>query len=227
MQRRSLKELVNLEEPGWVLVEGWIAEATNRVEVLPARERDRGDALVKTQVTTRSPMGAVIYETGGILIDNGWLRVLGSGHERLSRSLPDWNATIGNELAQGAPPFLLVADDVVGGFFAVDGGPLGAPGSVFYFAPDTLQWESLNRGYGDFLYWCLTRNLNEYYSNARWDGWENEVAEITGDQGFSIYPPLFSDGEPVGARSRKAVPVVELWNFANNAAKQLQGVSGS
>ena len=36
-------------------------------------------------------MGAVIFETGGILIDEGWLRILGSGHPRLPRSLPDWN----------------------------------------------------------------------------------------------------------------------------------------
>lgn len=218
--QRSLKELVNLEEPGWTIVEGWIAEATNRVEVLPAREHERGEALLKTQVTTRSPMGAVIYESGGLLVDNGWIRILGSGHVRLSRSLPDWNAAIGNDLNNGPPPFLLVADDVVGGFFAVDGGALGAAGSVFYFAPDTLQWESLNRGYGDFLYWCFTGNLNEFYSNARWDGWESEVSRISGEEAISIYPPLFADGEPVGARSRKAVPILELWQFANDA-KQL------
>ena len=30
------------------------------------------------QMPTSSPMGAVIYETGGILIHHGWLRILGS-----------------------------------------------------------------------------------------------------------------------------------------------------
>ena len=40
-------------------------------------------ALYKTQVTTRSPMGAIIYETMNILIDNGWIRILGSGNEKI------------------------------------------------------------------------------------------------------------------------------------------------
>ena len=40
----------------------------------------------------RSPLGAVVYETGGILVDGGWLRILGSGNARLTRTLPGWNA---------------------------------------------------------------------------------------------------------------------------------------
>ena len=35
------------------------------------------------QMPTSSPMGAVIYETGGILIHYGWLRILGSGSFKL------------------------------------------------------------------------------------------------------------------------------------------------
>ena len=56
----------------------WVAEATNPVEVLPPPEGAiREKALVDSQVTTRSSMGAIIYETGGILVDHGWLRFLG------------------------------------------------------------------------------------------------------------------------------------------------------
>jgi len=44
-------------------------------------ETNRKSALVAVQVTTRSPMGAIIYETGGILVDHGWIRILGSGCE--------------------------------------------------------------------------------------------------------------------------------------------------
>ena len=43
------------------------------------------------QMPTSSPMGAVIYETGGILIHHGWLRILGSGSFKLPRGLMDWN----------------------------------------------------------------------------------------------------------------------------------------
>src|SRR5262245_17489748 len=149
MQRRALAELINKKESAWPLVTGWVEKAGNQVEVLPAREPARSDALVATQVTTKSPMGAVIYESGGMLVDRAWLRILGSGHPRLSRSLPEWNRTVGNDLSTVPLPFLLVADDVIGGFFALDGGAFGNPGKVFYFAPDTLEWEDTGNTYSD------------------------------------------------------------------------------
>src|SRR5438105_2276535 len=88
---RQLEDLLDQNDPAWPLVQEWIRSANHPVEVLPPSEPQRGEALVQLQVTTRSPMGAVVYETGGLLIDDGWLRLLGSGHERLPRSLPAWN----------------------------------------------------------------------------------------------------------------------------------------
>ena len=83
---RPLSELINTEDPAWPMVQELIANATNPVEVLPAHPVDREVALHAIQVTTRSTMGAIVYETGGLLIDHGWLRILGSGHDRLPRS---------------------------------------------------------------------------------------------------------------------------------------------
>src|SRR5258707_6347690 len=124
---KPIEQLINREQPGWPLVQQWLSEASNPVEVLPAPDdAARKQALVETQVTTRSPMGAVIYETGGILVDHGWLRILGSGHPRLPRSLPGWNRPRSYAGSGVPPPFLLVADDVAGGFFAIDGGGLRA-----------------------------------------------------------------------------------------------------
>ncbi|RZK35185.1 MAG: DUF2625 family protein [Hymenobacter sp.] len=111
MAKRSLNELINRQEPGWELVAGWIKQAKNKVQVLPKTPARADSALVATQVTTRSPMGAIVYETGGILVDGGWLRILGSGSPGLDRDLMGWNS--GKQ--QG---FLLVADDVLGGFYA-------------------------------------------------------------------------------------------------------------
>jgi hypothetical protein len=75
-------------------------------------------------------MGAIVYETGGLLIDNGWLRLLGSGHDRLTRTLPSWN----HERSAG---YLLVGGDVIGGFFAINGGALGPdPSKLYYWAPE-------------------------------------------------------------------------------------------
>src|SRR5689334_17854253 len=107
-------------------------------------------------------MGAVVYETGGILIDNGWLRVLGSGHDRLTRTMPRWN--------EGrADGFYLVADDAVGGFFAINGGALGPDAkNLYYFAPDSLEWEPLNFGYSTFLQWACAGPLEKFYEWIRW-----------------------------------------------------------
>ena len=214
MPKRSLQELLDTDEPAWPLVQSWLREATNPVEVLPPSEPARAEALVATQVTVRSPMGAVIYETGGLLVDHGWLRLLGSGHPRLPRSLPAWN--LGRSWADpdAAPPFLLVADDVVGGFFAVNGGPLGEErGNVYYLAPDSLAWETMGGGYTDFLLWGLSGDLGAFYEGYRWPGWQAEVQALGGDQGFSIYPPPCTAGPPYGERHRGAVPLQELYRL--------------
>ena len=84
---RPLSELIDTEDPAWPEVQEWIAGATNPVEVLPVDRANRDSALLAIQVTTRSPMGAIVYETGGLLIDHGWVRILVSGHSGLRRSL--------------------------------------------------------------------------------------------------------------------------------------------
>ena len=206
---RPLAELINKAEPGWPMVQEWIAAAKNKVEVLPPiDDQTREAALVAVQVTTRSPMGAVVYETGGILVDHGWIRILGSGSPRLPRSLPAWNE--GRSEA-----FLLIADDLLGGFFALDGGGLGlTPGKVAYFAPDSLEWEDLGFGYTDFLNWCFSGDLEKFYGSDRWPGWKEELERVAGDQAFSIIPPLWAKGPEIAKRSRKPIPITEIYSLS-------------
>src|SRR5581483_8902470 len=68
---RSLPELVDAADPARPLVEQWIREARRPVEVLTTERHRREQALLTLQVTTRSPMGALAYQTGGLLIDHG------------------------------------------------------------------------------------------------------------------------------------------------------------
>lgn len=220
---RELIELVNLQEPGWAFVQEWIREGKNHVEVLPASDPQRSEALFLTQVTTRSPMGAVIYETGGILVDYGWLRILGSGHPRLPRTLPQWNVDR-HGVPPGSGPFLIVADDVVGGFFAVSGPSWGEPGLVYYGSPDKLYCENTKLKYSDFLEFCFSGDLNEFYKNLRWKGWKEEIANLAGDRGIDFYPYLFTqESKPIEKCSRKDVPLSELFDLHKDLAKQLYG----
>jgi Protein of unknown function DUF2625 len=224
---RSLNDLLS-GDPAWPLVREWIAAASNRVEVLPVSDPDRSRALEEIQVTTRSPMGAVVYETGGILIDRGWLRILGSGHPRLPRTLPGWNRGRTWVDGQSAPPILIVADDVLGGSFAINGGALeGPPGLVHYFAPDRLQWESLDKGYSEFFQWTLRGDLQTFYEGYRWPEWAADVPMLPGDAAFSIYPFLWAEGPPIGERSRKAVPMAELFGLQFDIRRQVAEGRGS
>lgn len=199
---RSLSELINADDPAFALVQDWIANSAVPCEILPP-SASRDEVLLGLQVTTRSPMGAIAHETGGLLIDDGWLRVLGSGHPRLSRDLVEWNRG-------RADGFLLVADDAVGGFFALNGGALGQDrGAMYYWAPDSLAWESLDLGYSDFLQAMLGGRLDDFYASLRWVGWREAVRSLAPDQCFSFYPFLWTQEGSVETSSRRAVDVSE------------------
>jgi hypothetical protein len=203
---RTLNELIDLEEPAWPLVKQWIGEAAVPVEILAADAAAGDAALYAAQVTTRSPMGAIAHNTAGIFIDNGWLRILGAGkHPRFQRSLPQWNEGKSNG-------YYLVADDAVGGFFAINGGALGEDlGKLYYYAPDSLRWEPCEFGFSQFLVWAMSEKLHQFYESLRWDGWAAEVKQLNGDQTINVLPFLWAAGPPIKERSRRPVPVAEQW----------------
>jgi len=214
MTARSLHELFAAGEPAWPAVEGWISSARNHVEALPVNVAERDQVLRAMQVTLQSPMGAILYNTGGVLVDHGWIRILGSGSPRFPRSLPEWNRgrSIGDNGDRHG--FCLVADDVIGGFFALNGGAFDGPKTeVFYFAPDSLRWENLaGIGYTEFLNWSFNSDLDRFYGTLRWPGWQSEIATLSGDEALSIYPPLFTkEGKSISTCSRKRCSISEVF----------------
>jgi hypothetical protein len=194
-------------------------------EVLPPSGL-RDEVLVEAQASLRSAIGAVIYHTGGILIDDGWLRVLGSGHPRLARTLPGWNREVHGEGAV-KPPFTLIADDAAGGFFAINHGGLGAEvGSVFFFAPDRMVWEDMGGSYAEWLRWALYQDVAGYYKTLRWPNWEHETRDLPGDQALALYPfPFSTDGRDPSKSAQRAVPVLELYQlYVRDIAPQVAGL---
>jgi Protein of unknown function DUF2625 len=224
LKMKSLQELINKEDPGWPIVKDWIKEAKNKVEILPKTAARADSNLLNTQVTTRSPMGAVIYETGGILIDNGWIRILGSGSPKLDRGIAEWNK--GKSFKEYGEPFsfVLIADDAVGGFFAINGGGLGKDlGKLYYFSPDNLEWEAMEIGYSDFLVWAFQSDLEGFYKGYRWKNWKDEVAKLDGKQAFQFFPYLWVKHDGVEKLSRKAIPIEEIYSLHQDFAKQFKG----
>lgn len=212
---RPLIELIDAHDPALPLLREWVQHADVPCEILPPSER-RAHVLHTLQVTTRSPLGAIAYETGGLLIHHGWLRILGSGHPRLTRDIAAWNAGRSNR-------FFLVADDAAGGFFAINGGLLGPnPGNVYYWPPDSLDWQDLALGYTDFLRACLTSRLDAFYNALRWPGWKEDVSALPANQCFAFYPFLWTTQGSSTTSHRSPVPIAEAYKFKRDALRQLQ-----
>ena len=221
---KTLADLINNADPAWPLIQEWLAEAANPVEILPRNPAAAEAELVKTQVSTRSVMGAVVYETGGILIDHGWLRILGSGSAKLPRGLGSWNLGRTQSEPAAPAPYYLIADDAAGGYFALNGGGLdGTPGNVFYLPPDTLEWEDCEKGYGDFLHWALVGDLQMYYENLRWQNWREEIRNLSGDNVYTFFPFLFTEeGDDIDQVSRKPIPIAEHYAATLDLQKTIQ-----
>jgi hypothetical protein len=212
---RTYAELLS-GDSAWPKIQA-AANATERVNLLPANRDAARACLEDLQVTTRSPLGAIAHETGGVLVDSCWLRLLGSGHPRLTRTLGGWNRTLGIPYTD----FLVVADDIVGGVFAINGGALHGPkGNVHYFAPDALDWENTTLGYGDFLNWAFAGDLKLFYKMSRWDGWEEDSKKVTGDRALSLYPPPWSsEGRDISKASRKSVPAMDVYELEDRVRR--------
>jgi Protein of unknown function DUF2625 len=212
---RPLDELLETNEPGIRLIELWAAAADNHCEIL-SPSASRGDVLLDLQVTTRSTLGAVAYETGGLLVDHGWLRFLGSGHTKLPRSLTDWNRDRSNG-------FLLIADDAVSGFFAINGGALGdRMQNVYYWSPDGLEWEDLGIGYTQFLEWSLSSRLADFYTDLRWPAWQADTVQLAGDRCFAFYPFLWTEEGSITGSDRQPVPIAEAFDLKVDILRRLQ-----
>ncbi|MFO7907424.1 MAG: DUF2625 family protein [Planctomycetota bacterium] len=212
---RSLDELVRPHASAINDIRQWIDAAANECTILPPSEA-RGRALLAVQVPTDSTLGAIAYETGGILVDRGWLRYLGGGHSRLSRNLAGWNADRGENL-------YLVADDAVGGFFAIDGGAFGTDRDMYYWAPDRLAWEPIGFEFDFFFRWSLSSALDDFYQHLRWPNWASDVAvHLSPDQCFGFEPPLWAEPGSVTSRKRHVLSAAELYDLKLAARKRAE-----
>ena len=88
---KPLSELLINHERGWQVISQWSSNASNKIEILPKDDLRADSALYKTQLEANTPLGALVYGCGGILVEDGWLRILGSGCKQFDRSISDWN----------------------------------------------------------------------------------------------------------------------------------------
>jgi hypothetical protein len=210
VRAKSSSELVH-EGLAFPVIQGWAQESTRKIEFLPVGLGHGDDAIEALQISARSPLGAVAFSTGGILVDDGWLRVLGAGSARLARTIAGWNGLPCDPGDAYLPGAMFVADDVLGGMFAVDVGALGAAarGNVCYFDPRSLTWHDTQLGYGDWLRTMMVGTF-AHYDEARWPGWEADTRSLPGTHAFALEPKPWVAGAPLAERGRHAITMREL-----------------
>lgn len=220
---QGLDELINKTDPAWPIVRKWIDSAKNKVEALDLDTAKAKEVLFNMQVSTYSTLGAVIYNTGGIMVDNGWIRILGSGSTRLNRSVSEWNKGKSIKEYGDQPDYLLVADDAIGGFFAINYGAFGADlKNIYYLAPNSLNWEPLGFGYGEFVLFCFDSDLSAFYKGLRWSTWNQFIGNLDGSKSYSFRPYLWTEeGKDIEKCTRKLVLTEELFKFNTDKQKEL------
>jgi hypothetical protein len=223
---RPNAELIESAVPAWPALQELIRRSSVPVTVLPVEREDGERTLYRLQVASSTTLGALALETGGMLVDSGWLRLLGGGYlgdDGLLVDLAGANELGDPEEDAPAPSVFTVAHDVLGGRFAVNNGALpGEPGKVCYWGPDTLEWTLLGITHTAFVEWALSGSLAQFYQDLRWPDWADEVKGLPPDQGLACYPFLFSDeGRDIAETLRVPVPFDELTTLLEDLARQV------
>ncbi|MFG2310736.1 DUF2625 family protein [Streptomyces sp. NPDC048566] len=227
---RELSELTDVAEPAWPLLARALDTSGVSMEVLPVDPALGRATLQQLQVTARSWLGGMVLECGGVVLDSGWVRIYGSPAEDAPAGLPGGSTDLPsladvNDFPEHVDPAwrpagggLVVGHDVLGGVFALNGpdpeaaGRPGHPGEIVYFAPDSLKWEALEVGHAAWLQWLLGEGTDRFYDTLRWPGWRAESGPLTGVQGLSVVPYLWSAEarRDLMSTSRRPAPLAEI-----------------
>ena len=106
---------------------------------------------------------------------------------------------------------IIMGLDVVGGLFAINLNKFNEGNNlIWYFAPDTLDWECLDMQYNEFLAWSMQGNIDEFYSTMRWNNWQEDVKNIGINYALLIYPFLWARECNIEKASKKMVSIDEI-----------------
>ncbi|MGN8227727.1 DUF2625 domain-containing protein [Paenibacillus polymyxa] len=212
MHTLTVDELVDKDNHAWEEVTNILKEGRNSHHIVSSKsESAPGDTLYRLQVSTKSYLGTVAYETGGIVFDYGWITLLGAGGSGIFGSLTSWNGLQEPESVPALEGMLMVAYDAAGGFFGLDTGKFGRSGHIYYFAPDALEWESTELAYSSFLSWLAEGDLDLFYQTFRWNGWQKDMEQLQPGEVFAYYPPLWTQEGGGETSSKSPIDITKVW----------------
>ena len=145
--------------------------------------------------------------SNGIVIDN-WIRIFGQDSS-LNNGVSHYNRT--NDYMDELGGMFLVASDVPGGLYAINISRFPENRNmIWYFAPDSLEWECLELSYNEFVAWSLQGDTDGYYSSMRWQSWKEDVKDIAMNDAILIYPFLWAKECDIETADKKIVKADEV-----------------
>jgi hypothetical protein len=129
-----------------------IANKTSRDFEIINGDIDSGqNECINLNIPVDSVLYSVVTHSKGIIIDH-WIRVWGQ-----TSSVSNGVFYYNNKYGDNVHGLFLVASDVLGGLYAVNITRYNDNNLIWYFAPDTLEWECLDMKYNEFIAWVFSR----------------------------------------------------------------------
>ncbi len=205
------------EQDLWNGIYELISESSKKISVFDGNESVGYAELKKMNVLSKSTLGAIVIFSSGISIDN-WLRIVGqenSAHKGI------WSYNDYQKENVALEKMTIVGQDIVGGLFAINIGKYQEGiKKVWYFAPDTLQWECMDMNYAEFIAWAIQGNTDEFYSSMRWKCWKEDCSKAEFDEMILIYPSLWSKECNLETAAKKVVSSDELIRMNSEFAQK-------
>ena len=177
------------EKDLWTEIYDMISNSSKEICVFGGNENTGYGELKKMNLQRKSMLGAIVAFSSGISIDN-WIRIMGQKN-LIHKGILAYQSY--QKESTVLEKMTIVGQDVVGGIFAINIGKYSeGVKKVWYFAPDTLQWECMDMNYAEFVAWAIQGNTDEFYGSMRWNGWKEDCSKAGFDEMILIYPFLWS-----------------------------------
>ncbi len=196
----------------WLEIKEMFKTSKINITILDDTKSENTKICKLLKISSASALGAIILNTSGIIFDD-WIRLYGNDtYDR--KGIAKINLLSEKGIPEKIKRMLIVASDIVGGVFAINSGKFNeGMGHVWYFAPDTLDWEDLGLGYSEFVAWLAKGNIDEFYHSMRWNNWREYSKNIEFDKGVLLYPFLWSKEMDIESASKSIVPFEELFGI--------------
>lgn len=182
-----------------------VYKSNNNIDVIDGNKELGMEECINLNIPKDSVLYSVVTNSNGIIINN-WIRLWGQ-NSNVNNGVGYYNTLFQNDI-EG---LFLVASDVLGGLFAININKFTeGKNHIWYFAPDTLEWECMDMQYNEFLAWSMQGDIDEFYLTMRWNNWQEDIKNIGINYALLIYPFLWARECDIEKASKKMVNIDEI-----------------